>query len=151
MKVRLNLLALALCLGIFAIGCESGCTSARLEQGGVYAQTNTAPDLPFFQVDSSFLLAYNAMQTVFDLERNNRRLLYGWSTNIKATLDGIRPGAVEARDAYVVARDAYKLHPTADGLSKMEGAMQKVRQISDVAVAVVPKVTQSGNPTHPNP
>jgi len=125
----------------------AGCGTPKLEPGGPYAPTNAvpgsvipAPDPAFFAVDATFKLAYSALDAAFRFEYENADLLWSLSPNIKRELDKLRPKALEIRNAYAVARAAYKANPTPANLSEMEAAMARCQQLAAVAQAILPKV-----------
>lgn len=105
--------------------------------------TNTvltpAPDLPLFIADSSYQLAYTAMDAVFTTERNNRTFLWGLSPTIKHTLDGIRPQAVQANRDYLVARAEYIANPVPANLTGVQSVLAKIQQLATAAQSALPK------------
>jgi len=123
-----------------------GCGTTKLEPGGPYAPTNAvpgsvlpAPDPAFFAVDATFKLAYSALDAAFKFEYDNADLLWAISPTIKRELDKLRPKAIEIRNAYAVARAAYKANPTPANLSALESAMARCQQLAGVAQAILPK------------
>ncbi len=125
-----------------------GCNKATLQPGGAYSPTNSvgvataAPDLQFYQVDSSFSLAYGAIQAVFKFESDNRAFLWGLNPNIKKALDKIRPDVVLAIQNYDVARQAYKASPTPAGLTNLQTWLAKAQQLSVTAQAVTANISK---------
>lgn len=128
-----SLLALALLsLAIPGIGCKS-----TLETGGAYAQTNTLPDLQFYQIDAAYDFAYSTIDAAFKFEKDNRQTLWKISPEIKHSLDKIRPQAVLADREYLAARAAYMANPTPAGLSVLQTALSKAQQLTAAAQAAV--------------
>ena len=121
------------------------CSTTKLEPGGAYAPAGTngvavvAPDYAFFIADSSFDLAYSALDAAFTFERDNRALLWNVSHKIKHTLDQLRPQALTVRNQYIAARVAYIANPTPAGLSTLQTALAKIKQLSAAAQAALPK------------
>ena len=149
MKRKLNSLLLALALllpGVSLLG-PTGCKTARLEVGGPYAPTNSAPDVALFQVDSAYLLAYNTLDTAFTIERDNRLMLWDLSPDIKKTLDKIRPEAVRVRNDFHTARAAYIKAPTSAGMTVLEQILASVQKLASAAQAVI--ATKQSSPTTP--
>lgn len=144
MKRILLTLSLALALVLPA------CQHATLAPGGAYAPTNSvgtataAPDVTFYQVESSFSLAYGIIQGVFKFEMDNRDFLWGLNPKIKHTLDSIRPDVVEAIRNYDIARQAYKASPTPAGLTTLQTVLAKTQQLASTAQAVTANI-QKGN------
>lgn len=149
-KSLLLIFSLSLCLG-FGLGCKG---SGTLEQGGSYAPavqqidpttgaTNwlatAAPDKGLFIVDSAFDLAFTTVNSIFELERANRQLLWGISPDIKHTLDSIRPQAVEAVQKYGLARRAYLASPTPAGLTSLQTILFQIQNLASSAQSVMPK------------
>lgn len=125
------------------------CTSNKLQPGGAYAPTNTvvavAPDIGFYTVESSFLLAESVVQTAFKFERDNRDMLWKISPDIKHTLDKIRPVSVEAIQRYAAARAVYKANPIPANLSTMQELLQKMQQLAASAQAAI-KINTNNQP-----
>jgi hypothetical protein len=140
MKKLLTFLTCAVLL----VGIGTGCKSSKLEQGGAYAPVGTdgaphiAPDLGFAVAEMSFKLAHQALTTVFDIEYENRQLLWDMSPSIKQSLDNLRIEANAAISLYAHARDTYRANPTPEGLSTLEFALAKVRQLATTAQSVLP-------------
>lgn len=129
---------LAITLAIFlSSGCATG--NARLEPGGAYAPTGQAADFAFYGVESAYALALAAFKTASRLEIDNRAALWAVSTNIKHTLDEIRPKALAADRAYAKARMAYLKDPTPDGLSGLQTILGQFQQLAGAAIAAIPK------------
>jgi hypothetical protein len=130
---------------VLLCGAVIGCKSPKLELGGAYAPVGPdgvariAPDVGFFAVEASFKLAHNAIRTVFDFEMENEAMLWRISPEIKRTLDKVRPQVNDAILVYARARDAYLASPTPAGLSNLEFALAKVKQLALAAEAAVPK------------
>lgn len=149
MKRKFNLILLALALlmpGVALLG-PTGCKNPRLEVGGPYSPTNSAPDVALYQVDSAYLLAYNVLDTAFTIERNNRQLLWDLSPDIKKTLDTIRPEAVRVRNDFHTARTAYVKSPSTAGMTILEQILASVQKLASAAQAVI--ATKQSAPTTP--
>lgn len=123
-----------------------GCSSARLESGGAYApidSTTGAPtqaaDMPLYQIDVAYGLAYSAIDFAFRFEHDNRAMLWKISPQIKRTLDVIRPQAAAANLLFAKARAEYLANPIPANLTFIQEALARVQQISAAATAVLPK------------
>lgn len=127
--------ALLILPGIFF----SGCGTSRMETGGAYAQTNTVPDLQFYQADAAYDLAYFSVDAIFKFEFDNRDMLWKLSPDIKHTLDKIRPQAWDANVAYLKARDTYKANPVPANLTAVQTALAKMQQLAATAKTVIPQ------------
>lgn len=150
--------ALAVAGAALGPGCAAG--AKRLEPGGAYAPTAVAttvatnadgtvttvtniclaqaPDYGFFAVESSFRLAYAAIDIVFALERDNRALLWRTAPEIKRGLDAIRPEVERAVKDYLRAREAYVAAPTPAGLTAMESMLARLNQLRLAVEALSP-------------
>jgi hypothetical protein len=152
-KRRNGIVLLLLIFAILSLPPLSGCKSAKLEPGGAYAPVTTnadgtttatqAPDLALFEVDSAFDLAYTATDAVFNIERSNRQMLWSISPQIKHTLDGIRPQAVDAKKRYALARKAYLANPVPANLDALNTVLATMKNLSSAAAAALPN--QTGN------
>lgn len=117
---------------------QSGCGKKTLEVGGAYyPSTNNAPDIVRFQADTAFLLAYNAIDFVFNQELNNRALLARVSPKITPAIDAIRPAALDVRNRYLAASDAYAANPSPVGLSTMQSLITEIGKIAASAQAAL--------------
>lgn len=142
----------ALFLGFVATGCDG-----RLANGGAYApgtnqitvdstSGNTAtnfvptqaPDYPFAQTEVAFDFAYSAVDTVFNIERDNRQLFWGISPSIKHTLDKLRPQAVAIRNDYIKARIVYQSNPIPANLSALDNALARIKALIPAVEAAIP-------------
>lgn len=127
-------------LSFLLLACKS-----TLQPGGAYAPVDAqgnalvAPDMSLFVVDSAYQLAYQATDTVFTAEKNNRDLLWKVSPNIKHTLDIIRPQAVKANADYLAARAVYLANPTPANLTGLKAILAKVQQLAITAQSALPK------------
>lgn len=134
-------------LGLAALIFVPAC-STPLETGGAYAPATTnaagevtalaAPDKTFYAIEASFALAYDACQTVFKFERDNRLVLWQISPEIKHTLDRIRPQALDAVRRYGLARTAYKANPIPANLSGLQTVLAQLQALSAAAAAALP-------------
>jgi len=133
---------LSLILGcILLTGCVTG---ARLETGGPYAATATQAAQPeLFVMDSSFDVAYAALDTVFRYEQTNRKALWAISPDIKHSLDKVRIESQRVRLDYAIARTAYKATPTPANLDGLSEALAKLQSLNSAALAVI---ATKGNP-----
>lgn len=119
---------------------QSGCGKKTLEVGGAYyPSTNNAPDIVRFQADTAFLLAYNAIDFVFTQELNNRALLARVSPKITPAIDAIRPAALDVRNRYLVASDAYAANPSPTGLTTMQNLITEIGKLADSAKVAIQK------------
>ena len=126
-----------------------GCKSGKLELGGAYRPSTTnaagqvvdaaAPDYAFFVCDLAFSTAYSAVDAALTFEKNNRKLLWGVSPEIKHTLDKIRPVAWSAVQKYSRARRVYLTSPTPAGLSTLQNLLSEIQKIAASAQAALPK------------
>lgn len=130
------------------VALSGGCKST-LQPGGAYAPSLTnsdgtvtsRPDMVFYTTDSAFNLAYATINTVFELERTNRELLFRLSPDIKHTLDRIRPSAVDVATRWAIARQAYIANPTQAGLTGLQDILAKLQQIAVSVQAALPAGT----------
>ncbi len=129
----------------FAVMFMAGCASKKLESGGAYAPTDStgaataAPDLPLFTVDSAYRIAYNTVDSIFTIEKDNRDLLWKMNPEIKHTLDRIRPQAWEANVKFHTARNAYIANPVPANLAVLQQILATMQQLVATATAVLPK------------
>lgn len=130
---------LALTLLTLGVGCKS-----TLAPDGSY--NKTVPDMAFYQADSAFGLAYDTINLAFEAEYNNRALLWSISPEIKHTLDKVRPVALQVRNDYVIARDAYLKNPTPAGLTGVQSILAKAQQLLS-AVSLIPELQKYIQPT----
>lgn len=121
---------------IFLIILASFGCHKTLEPGGAYAPTNTVPDMAFYVSDAAFSAAQASLDAAFTWERQNRLFLWSVSPAIKHGLDKIRPDATTAVKDYLIAREAYRAHPTPAGLDKLTTILTKLQQIQGAAWAV---------------
>lgn len=141
-----------------------GCNSPSLQSGGAYSYSTTnlvagttnwvvttTADLQLYQADTAFKLAYDTLNAVFLIERNNRTYLWNISPGIKHTLDSIRPGADKAVDEYLAARAAYIANPTPAGLTGMTAIITKIQQALFAANAAIGVGTITTNSTPSTP
>jgi len=133
---------------LFGAGCQS-----TLEQGGAYApvalttnaegQVSTlaviAPDKAFYAVEGTFLTTYAMLDAVFKFEKDNRTMLWAISRDIKHTLDKLRTEADAVVLQYGKARAAYLANPTPAGLTAMNTAIAKTKQLAAAASAAIPQ------------
>jgi hypothetical protein len=151
-KIIVTLFVAAILAAAIAVS-TPGCGTTQLESGGAYAPTLTdtngapvpaqQPDAAFFIADSTFSLAYSAIDGAFEFERNNRRALWKVAPQIKRGLDKIRPEAVRVRDDYLKMRRVYMANPVPVNLTELQAALAKVQQLSLAATAILP---QPNNP-----
>lgn len=167
-KVIPILFILGILTATLGLGCAVG--AKRLEPGGAYApvavvttvETNAdgtvtsvtttnlvqLPDYEFFAVESSFRLAYAAIDIVYALERDNRALLWRASPEIKLGLDAVRPEVERAVKDYLRAREAYAAAPTPAGLSVMESFLARLNQLRVSVEALSPTKQRTLNNQH---
>ena len=117
----------------------SGCvTSKRLEAGGAYAQSATQSAMPeLFLTDSTFDVAYAALDVPFKTERANRQLFWAISPNIKHGLDKIRTQANQVNRDYARAREVYLANPVPGNLAPMQEAIAKLNSFNTAALVVI--------------
>lgn len=138
--LRACTLVALLALGLGLVACKS-----TLAPGGFYAPTNALgqaaaqPDKAFYIVDGSFATAYATIDAAFSWERKNRAELWKLSPGIKHTLDQIRPNAIEARAAYIRARQAYLLNRIPANLTDLQSALFRVQAVSSAVLASLPQ------------
>lgn len=120
----------------------TGCNKTTLQPGGAYAPTNSvgaqviAPDVAFYQIEAGFKFAHQTIMTAFELEYDNRALLWKLAPDIKQGLDNIRPGFNEGVLEYSKARDAYRANPTPVNLKGMDFWLAKLKQLASTAEAI---------------
>lgn len=132
-------LTLWLMLGLLSAGLLAGCvTGKRLEAGGAYSQTATSAALPeLFVLDSSFDVAYDALDTTFKFERANRTMLWAISPNIKHSLDKLRVEASQVKLDYAIARQAYLANSIQTNLDALTTALTKLQAVNIAALTVI--------------
>lgn len=133
-------------LAAISVSLFLGCGKATLESGGAYAPANTnvvdtAVAVSFYNTDLSYKVAWSAINTVFEFERNNRALLWNLSPNIKKTLDEIRPQAVAANAKYLAARQAYLDTPDQPGLDILHTILADLQKLVASVQVVLPAAT----------
>ena len=141
MKTKLTSTLGALVFGfwvlVFCPGCALG---PRLETGGAYSATTTAAALPeLYVLDSSFDLAYTALDGVVKFERDNRATLWEISPRIKQSLDKLRIEAAVLVADYGTAREAYLKNPTPATGSVLQTTLGKIQSANAAALTVIQK------------
>lgn len=142
MKKILSIIGLLALLA--AVSGFTGCGgTTKLEPGGAYAPGATnaagvfvpasAPDVGLFIADSSYKLAYDAVDGVLKFERDNRAQLQAASPKIKTALDSIRPKVVDIDLRWARARQAYKANPIPANLSVMQQILAEIQALVPVA------------------
>lgn len=139
MKRPLLVLLFSIGLFVFVI---SGCKTPNLEPGGSYAPTNSAgtvirKDVALFASDAAHKFAYEAIQTVFKFERDNRAELRAISPNIKAELDKIRVQVVLIERRWASSRAAYRQTPTPEGLEGLNAVIAELQRIVPIVQAQI--------------
>ena len=130
--------------GMFLVAC----TSPKLAPNGPYTSSTTnlvgtnlvittSSDLALYAADSSFELAYKALDAVFLIERNNRAYFWNLSPAIKHTIDKIRVSAQQVVNDYAAARIAYLANPTAAGLTGVQAVLAQAQQLLFAANAAL--------------
>lgn len=133
----------ALLISVLAVGLMSlallfsGCKTAKLEAGGVYAPTNAvgqvvANDVGLALADASYKLAYDTALAVFRFERNHRAEIYRLSPQVKTELDKLRPQVVAIDRRWALARQAYKANPTPSGLTTLQTILAEAQRLLPV-------------------
>jgi hypothetical protein len=139
---KLGLFLIVLICGLFCFGL-SGCAwaksgSPKLAAGGAYAQTAQHPALPeLYVLDASFDLAQSALTVVFNFERDNRKLLWGISPDIKHSLDKLRREAKQVATDYAIARAAYLANPFPENLGPLTVYVSRLQSANAAALAVL--------------
>ena len=119
----------------FLFGCQLG---ERLETGGPYAATTTAAAMPeLFAADSSFDLAYAALDTAFHYEKDNRLTLWAISPDIKHNLDYMRIESQRIVLDYAIARQAYLAAPGPGTLTSLQTVLNKLLAANQAVLAVI--------------
>lgn len=132
---KLPLLFLLAAIGLGLSGCVTG---ARLEAGGPYAASPTQAAMPeLFVLDSSFDLAYTALDVVFKYEKSNRAALWQISPDIKHSIDKLRLEAQRVVLDYSLARTAYLASPEPELLDSLSIAVSKLQALNSAALAVI--------------
>lgn len=124
----------------------TGCiTPSRLDAGGAYAATETSKANPeLFAIDSSFDLAYSALNLTFTYEKNNRLALWNINKDIKQSLDKIRAEATVIVFDYATARKEYLANPTPAGLDTLGEVLIKLQSANAAALKVIQTKTEKG-------
>jgi len=141
MKMKSFVLTVALAIGLFVV--SGGCSNSTLETGGAYTtsstnsagEVTTTSDMVLFKADSAFELCYTSLQTVFQLERNNRELLWKTSPEIKHTLDKCRAQVLPILQRWALARKAYVASSTTANMTTLEGILTDLQTILVAAQA----------------
>jgi len=133
MKKLILLISLLACLFLLP-ACHT-----TLATGGAYSGTNapTSLDYAFYQVDAAFALSYDACDTAFNFERNNRAMLWKLNPDIKHTLDSIRPRAVQAAQKYAVARAAFEANQNQVNLDPLVRLLAEFQPLTAQAQAAL--------------
>jgi hypothetical protein len=126
----------------------AGCHSPQLQAGGAYApsivttnadgSTVTSPGTPetaLFIADSSFKLAYDAIDGVFKFEMDNRADLAAKFPQLRPALDKLRPQVWKICKRWAIARQVYKANPTPAGLSQVQTILADIERLVPVAQA----------------
>lgn len=115
---------------------SNGCKTPKLEAGGAYATTNTlgqvSQDLNLALADASYQFSYETVARVFEFERNNRDELWKLTPKIKRELDRLRPKVVEVDRRWALARQAYRINPTAGNLTTVRGILAEIQRLVPV-------------------
>lgn len=152
----------ALMMAAVAMLALAGC-GKTLEPGGAYAPATTnadgtlvatqKADMALFVADSSYKLAYDAVDAVFKFERNNRAQLATISPKIKLTLDQYRATAVDIDRRWALARQAYKANSIPANLSTLQDVLAEVQRLVPVVQSqLTPAIARAATvPTPPLP
>lgn len=135
----LKILLLAVLPGTFTLGCH-----VQLDRGGAYAPTNSvtgvvSADPALYAADATFAVNYDAIDTAFKFELQNRAMLENVSPAIKTTLDDLRPKVWDAVTRYNAARRAYVAAGTPASLSTLQDSLATVATVSQAVVAALPQ------------
>ncbi len=137
---------LMLCLLSAALWFSPGCSTTRLETGGVYTQSVTnadgtvtvSADAALYATDATFKMAVSALDTAFKFERDNRAALWSISHDIKHTMDTVRPQAADAVKRYAAARAVYIQTPIASrNLTSVSGIASEITTLLATASAAI--------------
>jgi hypothetical protein len=146
----INKLPLFLLFGalVFSLTFATGCKTAKLEPGGVYAPTNAVGQVVYNNAglalaDASYMFAYETIQGVFKFERDNRLQIWAISPSVKHSLDDIRPDVVAIDRRWAEARKLYKANPTPAGLSVVQSIISEIERL-------LPVVQQQLEPVYKN-
>lgn len=155
-KLKYLLAGAFVCAGLLTLT-STGCKTAKLEVGGVYAPTNSLGqviynDLGLALTDASYKFAYETAINACGFEKNHRAEIKAiipsqWLT-IKNAFDGVRDSIWEVDSRWAVARRAYKLNPTPAGLSTVQTILAEMNRLVPTAQALVttiPTLTQPSN------
>lgn len=132
MKVRLNILALALCLGIFAIGCESGCRtgSGRYDPATGQYDTNAPADPVVVTAQQVRANALNAFDLLWTTEKQFRKEAWQLSPKIKEYTDFTRGNAKQWLDDLTESISTYQLARTDENKLKLEGVIKILQNVT---------------------
>ena len=124
---------------VFSIGCGT------LQPGGAYAPVNQQADKTLYVADASYKLAYDLLDKVFTIEKENRDVLWKLNPNIKHTIDSIRAQAWPVTQQWAACRKVYLANPVASNLDSLNAALGKLQQLGATAQAALATTTTGGN------
>lgn len=130
MKKLLFAIGLALAVSVILPGCKT----PTLEPGGLYNPTNAIGQVlynntGFALADTTYRLTYETALAVFAYERNNRKVIWDLSPQVKKSLDRIRPTVVDIDHRWAMARKAYRANPTPAGLSTLQSILDEIQKL----------------------
>lgn len=135
--MKKQILSILLLLSLFASGCALF-NQQKLETGGAYAASETQAAMPeLYAIDSSFDLAYTALDTAFKYEKANRTALWAINPMIKKRMDALRVEAQRVNIDFAVARQTYLANPVPGNLSTLNQVLGKLQAANAVALTVI--------------
>lgn len=138
----MKILSILLILSLFVGGCALF-SPTKLQTGGAYAASETQAAMPeLYAVDSSFDLAYTALDTAFKYEKANRNALWAINPMIKKRMDALRVEAQRVNIDFAVARQAYLANPVPGNLSTLNQVLAKLQAANATALLVIQLKTQ---------
>lgn len=136
--MKRTILILTAIAAIALVGCVKG--NKRLETGGAYAQvsgSSTNADYAFFAVDLTFKTVYSSVDAAYKFEFDNRDDIWKVSHKVKQVLDKTKPSITKAVIGYGIARQQYKLNPTASNLESMKGYISLLQTSLSIVAAEI--------------
>ena len=132
---------IGLVIGLIGLGCNT----AKLQEGGVYAPTNAVGqviynDLGLALADATYKLTYTAILDIFKFERDNRKIIWDLSPEVKKSLDIARPQVVAINRRWAASRKVYRQNPTPSGLNDLQLIMAEINRILPVVQANIEPV-----------
>lgn len=147
MKLKINLLAVALCFGLL-IGCESGCKTGqgRWEPSTQTYNTNAPADPVVVTAQNLRSQALNAFDFLWLAEMQFEKEAWNLSPKIKEYADYTRANSEKWLDDLTKAINTYQLARTPENKLKLDGVLK----ILETAIAESQKYTELAAKSKPS-